>query len=84
MDDAIAVLQAAVDRSDEGPQIGADVRLALKALRFAGTPPSALRYFWASCQADSAARSQSMRAALNRIEMIRSGRMYSDGAPTSS
>ncbi len=76
MDDAIAVLRAAVTRSGEGPQTGADVRLALKALRFVGIPAADIRYFWTSCQTDNEiGRSQSMNAALNRIELIRAGRL---------
>jgi len=76
MDDAIAVLRAAVMRAGEGPQVGADVRLALKALRFVGIPNADIRYFWESCQTDNEiGRSQSMNAALNRIELVRSGKL---------
>ncbi|VWX48729.1 hypothetical protein [Novosphingobium sp. 9U] len=76
MDDAVAVLREAVRRSDEGPQTGAEVRLALKALRFVGVPSDAIRYFWQACQADNdIGRSQSMNAALNRIELIRAGKL---------
>lgn len=45
MDDAIVVLQAAVDRCNTSEQDGADVRMALRALRFYGVPNEALRYF---------------------------------------
>jgi hypothetical protein len=38
MDGAIAVLRGAANRAEEGPQTGADIRLALKALRFVGIP----------------------------------------------
>lgn len=76
MDEAIAVLRAACRRSSEGPQTGADVRLAIKALRFVGIPKDALAYFWDSCQTEQEiGRSQSMNAALNRIELIRKGRL---------
>ena len=76
MDDAIAVLRAAVARSKDGPQLGADDRLALKALRFVGVPGDTIRYFWTACQADNdIGRSQSMNAALNRIELIRDGKL---------
>jgi len=76
MDDAIAVLEAACSRSHQGEQTGADVRLALKALRFVGIPKDAIAYFWEGCQADNEiGRSQSMRAALNRIELIRQGKL---------
>ena len=76
MDEAIAVLRTAVQRSGEGPQTGADVRLALKALRFVGVPNEALRYFWSSCQTENEiGRGQSMNAALNRIELIRAGKL---------
>lgn len=71
MDEAIAVLREAVERSNQGPQTGADVRLALKALRFVGVPNEAIRYFWQSCQTEhEIGRSQSMKAALNRIELL--------------
>jgi hypothetical protein len=43
MDDAIEVLRAAVERSGKSKQMGADVRLALKALRFVGVPAEAIR-----------------------------------------
>ena len=73
MDEAIAVLQAAVDRSDKGKQTGPDVLLALKALRFIGVPNEALRYFWQSCQSENEiGRAQNMSAALRRIELLRS------------
>lgn len=76
MDDAIAVLREAVKRAEQGPQTGPDVRLALKALRFVGIPAEAIRYFWQGCQAPvDIARSQSMNAALNRIELIRDGKL---------
>ncbi|RZI61431.1 MAG: hypothetical protein EOP94_00370 [Zymomonas sp.] len=76
MDDAMDVLHAAVMRSGEGPQTGADVRLALKALRFVGVPADAICYFWDGCQAENEiGRSQSMNAALNRIELIRAGKL---------
>lgn len=78
MDDAIAVLREAVGRAAEGPQTGADVRLALKALRFVGIPADAIRYFWQSCQAENdIGRGQSMNAALNRIELFRDGKIRS-------
>ncbi|MCW1432500.1 hypothetical protein OLX23_25640 [Novosphingobium sp. JCM 18896] len=76
MDDAIEVLHAASLRADEGPQTGADVRLALKTLRFVGVPAEAIRYFWDSCQTENAiGRAQGMTAALNRIKLIREGRL---------
>lgn len=76
MDDALDVLREAVKRAGHGKQVGADVRLALKALRFLGIPNEALRYFWNSCQAyNDIGRSQSMNAALNRIELFRSGKL---------
>ncbi|RVT90187.1 hypothetical protein [Sphingomonas crocodyli] len=72
MDDAIAVLQAAVDRSMQGVQTGADVRLALESLRFVGVPAEAIRYFCESCQSkNDIGRSQSLHAALRRIETFR-------------
>lgn len=75
MDEAIDVLREAVKRSKDGPQIGADVRLALKALRFVGVPAGPIRYFWESCQAEhDIGRAQSMNAALNRIELHRTGK----------
>lgn len=75
MDDALAVLRAAVARSHEAKQTGPDVRLALKALRFVGIPTADIRYFWESCGVDhEIGRSQSMNAALNRIELIRQGK----------
>jgi len=52
MDDAMAVLREAVRRCAAGPQTGADVRLALKALRFVGVPKQDLSYFWDSCAAE--------------------------------
>lgn len=65
------VLRAAVGRSDAGKQTGADVRLALKALRFVGVPAEAIRYFWESCQCENdIGRSQNMSAALRRIELL--------------
>jgi hypothetical protein len=72
MDEAIAVLTAAVRRSDDGIQTGPEVRLALKALRFTGIPADAIKYFWQSCQVEhDIGRSQSMNAALNRIVLLR-------------
>jgi hypothetical protein len=71
MDEAMEVLRAAVGRSGSGKQTGADVRLALKALRFVGVPAEAIRYFWDSCQAENEiGRSQNMSAALRRIELL--------------
>lgn len=65
------VLRAAVNRSGAGKQTGADVRLALKALRFVGVPTEAIRYFWDACQSDNEiGRSQNMSAALRRIELL--------------
>ncbi|MBV1692189.1 hypothetical protein KRR38_33695 [Novosphingobium sp. G106] len=76
MDDALAVLRAAVARSHEGLQTGADVRLALRALRFVGIPAEAISYFWRSCQAENEiGRSQSMNAALNRVGLHRHGKV---------
>ena len=76
MDDAIEVLRAASLRSSQGTQTGADVRLALKALRFVGVPAEAIRYFWDSCQTENAiGRGQGMTAALNRIELFRQGHL---------
>jgi hypothetical protein len=76
MDEAIAVLREAVRRGQDAKQTGADVRLALKALRFVGIPAEAIRYFWDACQSDyDVSRSQSMMAALNRIELFRSGKL---------
>lgn len=49
MDDAIEVLHAASLRAEAGPQTGADVRLALEALRFVDVPAEAIRYVWDSC-----------------------------------
>lgn len=49
----MAVLRAAIHLSNDGPQTGADVRLALKALRFVGVPADAIRYFWQACQAEN-------------------------------
>lgn len=70
MDDAIAVLAAALDRCAEGPQTGPDVRLALRALQFLGVPRADCRYFWEGCAADNEiGRAQSMNAALNRIKL---------------
>ena len=72
MDEALDVLRAAVGRSEAGQQTGADVRLALKALRFVGIPAEAIRYFWESCQSENEiGRSQNMSAALRRIELLR-------------
>ena len=72
MDDAIAVLRAAVHRWGQGQQTGADVRLALKALRSVGVPAEAISYFWESCQAENeVGRWQNMNAALKRIELLR-------------
>jgi hypothetical protein len=71
MDEAMEVLRAAVSRSGLGKQTGADVRLALKALRFVGVPAEAVRYFWESCQSENEiGRSQNMSAALRRIELL--------------
>ena len=71
MDEAMEVLRAAVSRSGECMQTGADVRLALKALRFVGVPAEAIRYFWESCQSENEiGRSQNMSAALRRIELL--------------
>jgi hypothetical protein len=53
MDDSVAVLREAVKRTRHGPQTGADVRLAFKALRFVGIPAEAVRYFWDSCQTNN-------------------------------
>lgn len=76
MDEAIEVLRSAVARSGQGKQEGADVRLALKALRFTGSPADAIRYFWQSCGAENEiGRSQNMQAALNRIVLIRDGKL---------
>lgn len=76
MDDAVTVLRQAVERSKQGPQTGAEVRLALKALRFTGVPSEAISYFWRSCQVEEEiGRSQSMNAALNRIILFRDGKM---------
>ena len=75
MDDAIAVLMAALDRSAEGPQTGPDVRLALRALQFLGVPRADCRYFWEGCAADNEiGRAQSMNAALNRIRLSLNGK----------
>ena len=75
MDDAIAVLSAALDRCAEGPQTGPDVRLALRALQFLGVPRADCRYFWEGCAADNEiGRAQSMNAALNRIRLSLSGK----------
>lgn len=74
MDEAIAVLQSATDRSSQGKQTGADVRLALKALRFVGVPAEAIKYFWDACQSENEiGRSQNMNAALRRIQLLRQG-----------
>ena len=71
VNEALDVLRAAVDRSEQGKQVGADVRLALKALRFVGIPTEAIRYFWESCQSENdIGRSQNMSAALRRIELL--------------
>ena len=68
MDDALAVLSAALDRCAEGPQTGADVRLTLGALQFAGVPRADCRYFWEGASADNEiGRAQSLNAALNRV-----------------
>lgn len=76
MDEAIDVLRQACARSGQGKQVGPDVRLALKALRFVGVPNEAIRYFWTACQAENdIGRSQNMNAALNRIELHRTGRL---------
>ena len=75
MDDAIAVLTAALDRCAEGPQTGPDVRLALRALQFLGVPRADCRYFWEGCAADNEiGRAQSMNAALNRIRLSLNGK----------
>ena len=75
MDDAIAVLTAALDRRSEGPQPGPDVRLALRALQFLGVPRADCRYFWEGCAADNEiGRVQSMNAALNRIRLSLDGK----------
>jgi hypothetical protein len=80
MDDKMEVLRAAVTRSGQGKQTGADVRLALKALRFVGVPAEAIRYFWEGCGADNEiGRSQTMMAALRRIELIRDGKLAATG-----
>ncbi|WP_164857143.1 hypothetical protein [Sphingomonas crocodyli] len=74
MDEAIAVLQAAVDRAKAGQQDGADVRLALRVLRLFGIPQSDLRYFWDACTTEhEIGRSQNMSAAMRRIERVRKG-----------
>jgi len=79
MDEAIEVLRAAVDRSGGAMQTGADVRLALKTLRFVGVPADAIRYFWESCGTENEiGRSQNMAAALRRIELLRSGQLGRD------
>jgi hypothetical protein len=76
MDEAVEVLQAAIERSGKAKQTGADVRLALKALRFVGVPAEAIRYFWETCQTDNEiGRSQNMSAALRRIELHREGKL---------
>jgi hypothetical protein len=76
MDDAIEVLRVAVDRSVSGKQMGADVRLALKALRFVGVPAEAIRYFWEACGSENEiGRSQNMAAALRRIQLFRDGKL---------
>ena len=75
MDDAIAVLNAALDRCADGPQTGPDVRLALGALQFAGVPRADCRYFWEGASAENEiGRAQSMNAALNRISLHLKGR----------
>lgn len=64
-------LRNAVQRSNESKQVGPDVRLALKTLRFCDLPNEALRYFCESCQTEhDIGRSQSMNAALNRIQLL--------------
>jgi hypothetical protein len=79
MDEAIEVLRAAVDRSGDALQTDADVRLALKTLRFVGIPADAIRYFWESCGTENEiGRSQNMSAALRWIELFRSGKIGSD------
>ncbi|PXA86522.1 hypothetical protein DMC47_34240 [Nostoc sp. 3335mG] len=81
MDEAIEVLRAAVDRSGKAKQTGADVRLALKTLRFVGVPAEAIRYFWESCGTDNdIGRSQNMAAALRRIELFQAGKLRQGGA----
>ena len=76
MDEAIEVLRDAVDRSGKAVQTGADVRLALKALRFVGIPADTIRYFWESCQTDNEiGRLQNMSAVLRRIELYRDGKL---------
>ena len=76
MDEAVEVLRAAIMRANQGRQTGPDVRLALKVLRFVGVPTDAISYFWRSCQTDDEiGRSQSMTAALKRIERILAGKI---------
>jgi hypothetical protein len=53
MDDAIIVLQAAVNRAGRGKQLRAGVRLALKALRFVGVPAEAICYFCDACGSEN-------------------------------
>jgi hypothetical protein len=80
MDDAIEVLRAAVERSGKSKQMGADVRLALRALRFTGVPAEAIRYFWQACGSENEiGRSQNMAAALRRIELFRDEKLSVDG-----
>jgi hypothetical protein len=76
MDEAIAVLRAAIDRARTEKQLGPDVQLALKALRFTGVPAEGIRYFWQVCGSDNEiGRTQNMNAALNHIELFRSGKL---------
>lgn len=79
MDEAIEVLRAAVGRSGDAMQTGADVRRALKTLRFVVIPSDAIRYFWESCGTENEiGRSQNMSAAFRRIELFRSGQLSRD------
>jgi hypothetical protein len=76
MDEAIEVLRAALERCEQGPQTGPDVRLALKALRFSGIPADAIRGFWDGASGDhDIGRQQSMNAALNRIVLFKQGKL---------
>lgn len=70
MDDAIAVLTAALDRYAEGPQTRPGVRLALRARRFLGVTRADCRYFWDGCAAvNEIGQAQSIDAALKRIRL---------------
>lgn len=76
MDDAIAVLRQAIDRAPKAKQLGPDVRLALRTLRFVGVPAEAIKWFWDACGTDNEnGRTQNMMAALKRIELFRSGKL---------